>query len=118
MDSVRPHEPEKRVGGVQRAWKLKLSTNNQPSCSKCKRYGNIARNCAYSSPQVKKTSAGVVAILLRVDVTKDSAESTGPALEVTDNTQSEMKDDMLQLASGRLPVVMNCTAQADPKRRL
>ncbi|GFS22004.1 reverse transcriptase [Elysia marginata] len=38
-------------------------------------------------------------------------------MKVTDNLQSEVKDGMLQLASGKsVPVMMNCAALSDPEK--
>ncbi|GFR91247.1 hypothetical protein ElyMa_002587900 [Elysia marginata] len=38
-------------------------------------------------------------------------------MKVTDNLQSELKDGMLELASGKsVPVMMNCVALSDPEK--
>ncbi|GFO31616.1 hypothetical protein PoB_005812100 [Plakobranchus ocellatus] len=73
MDSVGPHEAEKKVTGGQRAGDLKTSTNNQRSCSRCKRFGHFAIDCTYSSPSAKKADPGVIATGPREGARKNSA---------------------------------------------
>ncbi|GFN90410.1 hypothetical protein PoB_001691600 [Plakobranchus ocellatus] len=65
-----------------------------------------ATSAAPSLSRAKKADAGMIAIAPRRR-DKDLAANAGPALRVTDNLQSEIKDGMLKVASGKaLPVVI------------
>ncbi|GFN83871.1 hypothetical protein PoB_001037700 [Plakobranchus ocellatus] len=52
---------------------------------------HIAQDCTYSSPSAKKEVAEIIATAPRGGPREDSKASTGPAQEVTDNLQSEIK---------------------------
>ncbi|GFO07022.1 hypothetical protein PoB_003352700 [Plakobranchus ocellatus] len=62
----------------------------------------------------KKAAARMIATALRIGVARDSAASTGPALEVTENIQSEIKEGMLRLAIGK--AVSNCAVLGEEKK--
>ncbi|GFR95429.1 zinc finger protein [Elysia marginata] len=67
---------------------------------------------------MRKAGAGVVlkATEVRTAVVKKPTE--GSTMKVTNNLQSEVKDGMLQLASGKsVPVLMNCAALSDPEKK-
>ncbi|GFO07862.1 hypothetical protein PoB_003436700 [Plakobranchus ocellatus] len=94
-----------------------MSTDNQRSCLKCKSLGHIVRDCTYSNLSAKKAGVGGIVTAPRGGARKDSTVSSGPALEVTVNHQSEIKDGMLRLASGKAVAVMkDCAVLEDLKR--
>ncbi|GFN93415.1 hypothetical protein PoB_001992100 [Plakobranchus ocellatus] len=94
-----------------------MSTNNQPSCFKCKIFCHIAHDCTFSSPAAKKADAGVIGWCRKKCATRDSAASADPTLKVTDNLQSEIKDDMIRLTSGKaVSVGTNFATLGDPMK--
>ncbi|GFO06299.1 hypothetical protein PoB_003280400 [Plakobranchus ocellatus] len=86
-------------------------------CFKCQKYGHITRDCTYPNLSGKRDCAGVIAMVLSIVSTKDSAASVGPTLEVTNNPQSEIRDGMLQRTSGKaVQVVANSAVLGDASR--
>ncbi|GFR72345.1 hypothetical protein ElyMa_000377200 [Elysia marginata] len=66
---------------------------------------------------MKKSGAGVVLKATDVKTAEVKKPTEGSTMEVTDNLQSEVKDGMLQLASGKsVPVMANCAALSDPEK--
>ncbi|GFS16445.1 hypothetical protein ElyMa_006796300 [Elysia marginata] len=68
----------------------------------------------FRAPSSSFITKGQVMISSVAEVKKPTEGST---MKVTDNLQSEVKDGMLQLASGKsVPVMMNCAALSDPEK--
>ncbi|GFR77495.1 zinc finger protein [Elysia marginata] len=66
---------------------------------------------------MKKAGAGVVLKATEVKTAGVKKPTEGSTMKVTDNLQSEVKDGMLQLASGKsVPVMMNGAALSDPEK--
>ncbi|GFO42434.1 hypothetical protein PoB_006893900 [Plakobranchus ocellatus] len=95
VDSMRPRE-----AGLQRAEEPRTSTSNQRLCLKCKRYGHIAPECTYSSPSAKKADAGLIAMAPRRHEKRFSSKRRSCS-EGDGQPESEVKDRMLQVASGK-----------------
>ncbi|GFR80635.1 Gypsy retrotransposon integrase-like protein 1 [Elysia marginata] len=113
MDPVRLIEPEKKLNSGQRTGEDRVGVADQRLCFKCKKTGHIARYYTAVDTTVKKAGAGVV--LTATAAVKKPTE--GSTMKVTDNLQSEVKDGMLQLTSGKsVPVMMNCAALSDPEK--
>ncbi|GFS01795.1 Gypsy retrotransposon integrase-like protein 1 [Elysia marginata] len=66
---------------------------------------------------MKKAGAGVVLKATEVKTAEVKKPTEGSTMKVTDNLQSEVKDGMLQLVSGKsVPVLMNFGALSDPEK--
>ncbi|GFR63262.1 hypothetical protein ElyMa_003600300 [Elysia marginata] len=114
MDPVRLIEPEKLNSG-QRTGEVRVGVADQRLCFKCKKTGHIARYCTAEVTTMKKAGAGVVLKATEVNTAGVKKPTEGSTMKVTDNLQSEVKDGVLQLASGKsVPVMMNCAALSDP----
>ncbi|GFR60628.1 reverse transcriptase [Elysia marginata] len=115
MDPVRLIEPEKKLNSGQRKGEAKVGVADQRLCFKCKKTGHIARYCTAVDTGMKKAGAGVVLKAPEVKTAAVKKPTEGSTMKVTDNLQSEVKDGMLQLASGKsIPVMVNCAALGDP----
>ncbi|GFN77556.1 hypothetical protein PoB_000406200 [Plakobranchus ocellatus] len=91
-----------------------MSTNNQRSYFKCKRLDQITR---YSTYLIPSAVVRVITISPRGCARKDSTAHADRVLGVKDNLQSEMEDEMLQLASEKAVLVVTiCTELGDQKR--
>ncbi|GFR87729.1 zinc finger protein [Elysia marginata] len=117
MDPVWLIELEKRLNSGQRTGEAKVGVADQRLCFKCKKTGHIARYCTAVDTTMKKAGAGVVLKATEVKTAGMKKPTEGSTMKVTDNLQSEVKDGMLQLASGKsVPVMMNCAALSDPEK--
>ncbi|GFR95703.1 reverse transcriptase [Elysia marginata] len=66
---------------------------------------------------MKKAGAGGVLKATEVKTAAVKKPTEGSTIKVTDNLQSEVKDGMLELASGKsVPVLMNCAALSDQEK--
>ncbi|GFR68174.1 reverse transcriptase [Elysia marginata] len=66
---------------------------------------------------MKKAGAGVALKATEVKTAAVKKPAKGSTMKVTDNLQSEVKDGMLQLASGKsVPVMMYCAALSGPEK--
>ncbi|GFR71497.1 zinc finger protein [Elysia marginata] len=66
---------------------------------------------------MKKAGAEVVLKATEVKTAEVKKPTEGFTMKVTDNLQSEVKNRMLEFASGKsVPVMMNCAALSDPKK--
>ncbi|GFR71256.1 hypothetical protein ElyMa_005674800 [Elysia marginata] len=64
-----------------------------------------------------KAGARVVLKANEVKTATVKKPTKGSTTKVTDNLQSEVKDGLLELASGKsVPVMMNCAALSDPEK--
>ncbi|GFS23311.1 hypothetical protein ElyMa_003386600 [Elysia marginata] len=117
MEPVRLIEPEKKLNSGQRTGKAKVGVADKRLCFKCKKTGHIARYCTAVDTTMKRAGAGVVLKATEVKTAGVKKPTEGSTMKVTDNLQSEVKDGMLQLASGKsVPVMMNCAALSDPEK--
>ncbi|GFS07184.1 Gypsy retrotransposon integrase-like protein 1 [Elysia marginata] len=117
MDPVRLIEPEKKLNSGQRTGEARVGVADQRLCFKCKKTGHIARYCTAVDTTVKKAGAGVVFKATEVKTAAVKKPTEGSTMKVTDNLQKQVKDGMLQLASGKsVPVMMNCAALSDPEK--
>ncbi|GFR90174.1 hypothetical protein ElyMa_000810900 [Elysia marginata] len=95
----------------------KVGVADQRLCFNCKKTGHIARYCTAVDTMMKKAGAGVVLKATEVKTASVKKPTEGSTMKVTDNLQSEVKDGMLELVSGKsVPVMMNCAALSDPEK--
>ncbi|GFR64262.1 reverse transcriptase [Elysia marginata] len=114
---VRLIEPEKRLNSGQCTGDAKAGVADQRLFFKCKKTGHIARYCTAVDTTMKKAGAGVVLKATEVKTAEVKKPTEGSTMKVTDNLQSEVKDGMLQLVSGKsVPVMINCAALSDPEK--
>ncbi|GFS23662.1 hypothetical protein ElyMa_001645200 [Elysia marginata] len=109
MDPVRTMEPGKKLNCGKRTGGAEVGVADLQLCFKCKKTGHIARYCTAVDTTMKKAGAGVVLTATEVKAAAVKKPTEGSTMKVTDNLQSEMKDGMLELASGKsISVMMNC----------
>ncbi|GFR99799.1 hypothetical protein ElyMa_002800900 [Elysia marginata] len=117
MDPVRPIKPEKKFNSGQRTGEAKVGVADQRLCFKCKKTGHVARYCTAVDATRKKAGAGVVLKATEVKTAAVKKPTEGSTMKVTDNLQSEVKDGVLELASGKsVPVLMNRAPLGDPEK--
>ncbi|GFR79434.1 hypothetical protein ElyMa_000556300 [Elysia marginata] len=115
MDPVRLIEPEKKLNSGQRTGEAKVGVADQRLCFK--KTGHSARYCTAVDTKMKKAGAGLVLKATEVKTATVKKPTEGSTMKLTDNIQSEVKDGMLELASGKsIPVMMNCAALSDPEK--
>ncbi|GFR64152.1 hypothetical protein ElyMa_005498800 [Elysia marginata] len=116
IDPVRLIEPEKKFNCGPRTGEAKVGVADQRLCFKCKKTGHIVRYCTAVDTTMKKAGAGVVLKATEVKTAEVKKPTEGSTMKVT-NLQSEVKDGMLELASGEsVPLMMNGAALSDPEK--